>query len=191
MSILGTEPLSPLTTRCKKRLGKDCLICSCSDRSRHGTERAIKVIETHVDNMETEKCGHLVIWSFGHFDIFKENKKETADEISAERTESEGLQGQPGKDIRAWLCARAPCRKAREKALALWPGKAGKLRPGDCGPGGRRAYLYRARCAAVRHPAGGACPDASGPAEVCEAEAQCPSVGQPARGSCAPAAGAG
>ena len=28
---------------------------------------AIKVIETHVDNMETETCGHLVIWSFGHF----------------------------------------------------------------------------------------------------------------------------
>ena len=67
MSILGTEPLSPLTTRCKKRLGKDSLICSCSDRARHGTDMAIKVIETHVDNMETEKCGHLVIWSFGHF----------------------------------------------------------------------------------------------------------------------------
>lgn len=104
---------------------------------------------------------------------------------------------QPGKDIRAWLCARAPCRKAREEALALWPGKAGGPRPGDCGPGpaargGRRgAYLYRARCAAVRHPAGGACPDAFGPTEVCEAEAQCPSADQSARGGCAPAGGAG
>ena len=49
----------------------------------------------------------------------------------------------------------------------------------------------RARCAAVRHSAGGACPDASGLAEVCEAEAQCPSASQSARGSCAPAGGAG
>ena len=24
-----------------------------------------------------KKCGHLVIWSFGHFDVFKENEKGT------------------------------------------------------------------------------------------------------------------
>ena len=26
---------------------------------------------------ENGKCGHLVIWSFGHFDVFKENEKGT------------------------------------------------------------------------------------------------------------------